>query len=389
MIPVRAHTKLAIEYGTYELVPRLEWRSGNGQEWSPLDVTSWGVSQSRTRQVRWNLSATVDRATCPTGPTGLHPYGCQVRFFLGVSSVRTGIEWLSQGVYRATGVNDSRSSVSISGESEESEVQKSKFILPRNLPDSRWMSKREQLEKLVSEAVPGASFQWDPRLDEASYQPMAQAAYDRERWDAVYGQLGSASIINSLGAELYCDRNGLFTIVPVPTLQSTEEPEITIGYANYQLKRQSDWSQDGVFNVVKVTGQRADTNDPVGPAIVWDQNPGSFTYAGPDPINRPDLAGPYGVKTFFYNSSLVPDMTTAWQTARGLLSNTTGVNNTIQVDTRVDPRMEAGDVAWVEREDGRPTLCLLDTVSLQSGGQCSVTTRSTNGISSGDAGVTG
>lgn len=389
MITVRPHTKQAIEFGTFELVPRLEWRPGNGEDWTQLDVLSWSVSQSRTRQTRWNLSATVDRATCQTGPIGLHPYGCQARFFLGVSSVRTGIEWLPQGYYWATGVQDSRSSVQISGESGESEVQKSKFILPRNLPDKRWMSKRAQLEKLISEAVPGATFQWDSRLDAASYLPTPQAAYDRERWDAVYGNLGSASIVNSLGAELYCDRNGLFTMIPVPTLQSSVRPEVTLGYSNYQVKRQSNWSQGGVFNVVKVTGQRADTNDPVGPAIVWDQNPGSLTYAGPDPINRPDLAGPYGVKTFFYNSSLVTDMTSAWATARGLLSNTTGVNNTLQVDTRIDPRLEAGDVIWVEREDGKPTLCLIDTVSFQSGGGCTITTRSTNGISSGDAGVTG
>lgn len=383
MIDVQPKTAAAIDSGLWKLVPKLEWSPANSEDWFPLEPISVGISVNRTQQTRWTLNVKVAKNDLRVGPRGIHSYGCRIRAFVGVKPLRYNTEYLAYGVYSITAVSDSRDGITITGASEEVELQGAQFPRVRNLPDWPTYSLRQQAQILITEAIPTATYVWSPDLEHAD-DLMLPITVDRDRWGVLYGNQTSSSICNSLGAELYCDRNGLFTFAPVPILTESD-PVATLAWDTYQLGRSNTYDRQNVYNLIVVTGQATDGQDPIGPVYSWDANPASLTYAGPDPVNRPWLAGSsFGVKPYFYNSSVVTSNVMAQNAARALLANTTGFNNYLTVESRFDPRIEVGDVVWVEQEDGEPVLCLIDAISYAlENGTASITTRSTNGLSAG------
>lgn len=381
MIQTQPATETAILSGTWKMLPKLEWLPPGSKAWLPLEAVNIGIAADRTQQTRWTLSAKLTGVD--SGPFGIHPYGCLVRAFIGVQPLRSNVEYLAYGKYVITSVTNDRESVTIQGVSQEIDVQGAQFPKPRNLPDRGTYTYRQQAQILLSEAIPTASFSWDPSLVFAD-NVMPSVTVDRDRWGTLYGKKGSASIANALGADLYCDRNGVFTFAPVPTL-SDADPVATLAWDTYEVTRQNTFDRQGVFNLVVVTGQTTGVGSAsVGPAFAWDRNPASLTYAGPNPIKFPAQAGAYGVKTYFYNSALVTNNAVAATTANAMLANMTGYNNYLTLTTAFDPRIEVGDVIWVDVEDGRSVLSIVDKIGWQlDTGAITLTTRTLNDMTAG------
>lgn len=349
----------AIEDGSpLRISPIVEWSPGRGSPWYPLQPLSGSHTQDRTSQTRWTFTGAFAK-TVPVGEGGLHPYGCRARISVSVSLLRSSPEIIPAGQYVITAATETRTSIQLTGASYEQDVIDSILPVPRTLPEGFGYTFRTQAEKLITEAVPDAYFAWDDRLAYDRAMPQLQA--DSDRWGTISGKQDASSITGALGAEAYCNAFGAFTFAPVPTF--TDAPVWQIRDGQALIEPSAAYDRDNVRNLVVVTGSPGDGSVAVGPAYAWDNEPTSLTYAGPDPLHSPALAGPYGVKPVRYDSPLVTDDYQAYTAAKALLSDYIGLHKTVAFITRYHPCLEAGDVTAVERLDHRMEPHLLDTIA--------------------------
>jgi hypothetical protein len=108
-----------------------------------------------------------------------------------------------------------------------------------------------------------------------------------------------------------------------------------------ELDRQR--SRTNTYNVVVVTSS-ASAESKFDPAVVWDDDPSSPTYAGPDPLGSPGLAGPFGVSTYFYDTPLDMGQPGALQTAATILAKTVALNAQVSVSMAPNFSVDAGQV---------------------------------------------
>lgn len=346
----------------YQLVPRIEW-SPDWTTWLPLRALSGSHTQDRTQQNRWSFSGSFAK-DYPVSDTGIHPYGPRVRISLGVKTLRNPIFWFPQGVYSIDTADEDQSTISLTGASFELDVSQADFVRTRRIPDRRIESYKAQAETLITEAVPDARFYWDSRLAMDDLCPVAYLSTGR--WTVVDGTDTDISIMGALGGEAYCDANGAFRFVPVPTLNDVPVWRVAKGGAQVALARSLD--RDAVFNVVSAAGDAADGSASVGPIYAWDDDPTSITYAGINPVAQPGVgAARFGVKPFVYTNALIRNEVQAGTAARAQLANRLGLHYSVTFSSRFHPGVEAGDVVEVENYEDRIERHLLDNIVYQWG----------------------
>lgn len=362
-----------LENTPLKIQPVLEW-SPDWSSWYPLEVISGGHTQDRTSTVRWAVNASISK-TVSVGYDGIHPYGCRLRLRLAVSYLGASPEYIPAGLYTVTSVTENRTNISLTGASFEQDVIDSTFPLARNLPDTRSMTYRRQAEKLITEAVPDARFYWDNGL--AQNAAMPTLTVDSDRWSVVHGQANDSSIATALAADALCDASGAFSFIRRPSLKNAPVWAITED-ANTKIDSAAVLDRQGVNNLVIVTGTPSDGSGTIGPIFVWDDDPNSPTYAGPDPINYPELAGQFGVKPYRYDSPLITTNRQGYQVGASILADLMGESKTVSFTGRFHPAQEAGDVVTVTRNNGRLETHLVDSIGYTwASGSATYTTRST------------
>ncbi|AYD86773.1 minor tail protein [Streptomyces phage Microdon] len=346
----------------FQLIPRIEW-SPDWSTWYPLRPLSGSHSQNRNQQARWQFSGTFAK-DYPVGEQGVHPYGPRARIRLGVKTVRNPVFWIPQGIYSIVSTEESESSIGISGNSFEIDVQQADFLKTRRIPDKRFWTYRQQTEQLIREAVPDARFYWSERLNYED--PIPVGFFTSGRWTLIDGADTDVSVMGALGGEAYCDASGGFRFVPVPTLADNPVWRVAKGGALVAVGRSFD--RDDVYNVVAASGDLADGSKSVGPIYAWDNEPTSITYAGPNPVLRPgEGAGRFGVKPFVYTNSLINTDSQAGVAARAQLANKLGLHYGLSLTARFHPGVEAGDVIEVENYDDQVERHLLDAITYNWG----------------------
>jgi hypothetical protein len=106
------------------------------------------------------------------------------------------------------------------------------------------------------------------------------------------------------------------------------------------------------FNVVTVNSTATTTPIPFSPQTVWDSDPTSPTYAGTDPINHPELAGPFGIVPYVFDTPLPLTAPAALVTARSILAKTVGFSSTVTATQVPNPATDAFDVLDVLTPSG-------------------------------------
>jgi hypothetical protein len=149
------------------------------------------------------------------------------------------------------------------------------------------------------------------------------------------------------GVYVYFDRYGYACIRDLPTLADSSVWLVDASPTGVLVPQGSERSRSrrGTANVVRVIGDSADALGPnFPPVIVWDSDPASPTYAGPDPESEPELAGPFGVVVYNYTSSTIQDAGTALTTAKAILAKTTGLPSQVNLTAARHPGLDAFDV---------------------------------------------
>lgn len=239
-------------------------------------------------------------------------------------------------------------------------VQNAQFLTPRaSVAGSTFTA---EIGRLVLQALPaGSTFVYQVRHSGV----VPAQTWDTDRADAVQ------KLATAAGLDVYFDRTGVPTVRTAPALNTgagvwtvdASQTGVLID-ANRQRDRQR------TYNMVVVNGTRSDGTSPFATQFVWDSDPTSATYVGPDPINRPELAGPFGVRPTFYNSPLLNDNGMAQNAGRTILDRVRGLNKQLTLGAVPNSALDDGDTIQVvlpaERRDlAQPIeLHLVDTLTI-------------------------
>ncbi|MFJ8760852.1 phage tail protein [Streptomyces cyaneofuscatus] len=361
---------------------RAEWTNDGGRSWAPCGVVAGSaqVQASRTQTVRYTASATLTGV--PLGRHGINPISTNVRLWQGITPARTDTVWIPAGRYTVNRPKETRTGIQVELDGLEDEIAAARFPVPRALgPDTA----RALAHTLLGEALPGVPVTWRPGVAPDTLIPAVVA--DEDRWAVLAGGTDTAGaetgIAAALAAELYVSARGTITFGPVPTLADPVVWRIARGTGGALIEPQPEQTAEGLVNVWSVSGDAGDGAAAVGPIHAWDDDPGSLTYAGPDPVNDPGAPQRQGltwvrVRSARYTSALITDPAQAYAVAHARLADSLGVQNSLTVASACNPALEPGDVIEVETAPGVWERHLVDGFSYTLGAaSMSCTTRTT------------
>ncbi|MGW2708080.1 phage tail protein [Streptomyces sp. NPDC001356] len=356
---------------------RAEWSNDGGVTWTPAKVGDADVRPDRSAECRYSASAEL--LGVPLGRSGVNTVATRVRLWQGIQGPRMSEpEWIPAGVYAVDDVDRTRLGVSAELLGLEDVIRGAGFPQPRTIgPDSA----RGVVPALVGEALPGAPVAWRRGIDPDTAIP--QIVAEADRWAALSAGTDSAGtatgVAAALGGEFYCDARGIPTMGPVPTLD--DEVVWRVPYGQALVKPAEKQSAEGLVNLWVISGDGGDGKPTVGPVFVWDDDPTSLTYAGPDPVGDPLAPQRLGmpwvrVRTDRYTSALITSAGQAYAVGHARLADSLGVQNSLSFTSVCNPAIEPGDVVEVEVRPGEWQRHIIDSCPYSLGGvQMSCTTR--------------
>ncbi|RIH58684.1 hypothetical protein D3C59_33285 [Streptomyces sp. SHP22-7] len=105
-----------------------------------------------------------------------------------------------------------------------------------------------------------------------------------------------------------------------------------------------------------ISGDAGSGDKVVGPVFVWDEDPASMTYAGPDPVDDPLAPQRLGlnvrVRTGRYSSALITSLEQARTVGLARLADSLGVQASLSFSAICNPALEPGDVVEAEVAEG-------------------------------------
>lgn len=378
MMRISAAALAAVTEATRRPV-RAEWSQDGGRTWLPVPgVGDSDVRPDRNAECRY--SAGAELLGLPTGRTGINSVASQVRLFQGIQPPRMDVEWFHAGTYVVDRVTRTRLGAEVELLGREDAIRSATFPTPRTVgPDSA----RELAATLIGEALPGVPVAWRAGIDPST--PVPAFVVDEARWEALSSGTDTTGvgtgIAAALGGELWCDARGIPTFGPVPTLADPVVWRIPYGVA--LVEPAEEQSTDGLINVWAISGDGGDGAPAVGPVFVWDDDPNSLTYAGPDPVEdplAPQRLGLSGVRVRVarYASPLITSVGQAYEVGRAKLADSLGIQSSLSFTAACNPAIEPGDVVEVEVRPGEWERHIIDSCPYNLGAaSMSCTTRTT------------
>jgi hypothetical protein len=323
-----------------------------------LEHIGGSVPVDRGSQCRRTCTVTLaDTSLIPRTPTDkLAMYGAQVRISRGVSYSDGTRELVPLGVFRLDdGDGDvDEGPATIAGKSLECIVADDKFTAPYRASGNAVAA----ITALIQRSIPAATV-----VSTATDAAIGPRTWDVEGdpWEAV------TEIAAAIGAEVYCDPDGIFTIAELPDLLSVLPAwTISAGEGGAYVAAKRGMKADGVFNGVHARGENTETDTAPVSALVVDNDPGSPTY----------WDGPFGHRPTFYSSSTLTTTNACTSAATLKLRAAKAPNATADISSLPNPALAPGDVIRVVYPDGTKELHQVQsfTVPLEAGGSFDVQT---------------
>lgn len=330
----------------------VEWSNDGGQVWDRLTLVNGKVTCSATSQIRWTANLKVTGA--PFGPDGLNPYQSRLRVRHGLRhSPQEQPVWLGLGRYALTSIRrslDDPGVYDVQGESFEHYLIRSTFSGPQTVVAQ---SASALLDRLVRGVLPDALISWDPAVEDVG---LPKLTIERDRWGMIDGSSDATSIAKSLAARVYPDENGIWRVMPVPSLKDPPVWEARPGVGGVLLTQTEELTNDGVDNVQVVYGS-PNGSQVIGPGIAEDLDPLSLTYVG----RLPDRGGYGRVPSEPYTSQLITTREQAERVAHARLASRLGLKQQLSFGTLHDPTKRPGQVGILHAFE--PQRAILDAVT--------------------------
>jgi len=304
------------------------------------------VSVDRGSQCRRTCSVTItDTALIPrTSTDKLAVYGAQLRISRGVAYSDGTSETVPLGVFRIDEVSGDvdEGPVTIAGKGLECMVADDKFTAPYKATGTAVGA----VTALIQRSLPTAEI-----VNLATDASIGPRTWDIEGdpWAAVQ------EIAAAIGAECYCDADGVFTIAELPD-PATATPVWTIsaGEGGAYVSASRGMNADGVFNAVLARGENTETNVAPVSALVVDTTDGSPTLWG----------GPFGKRPMFYSSATLTSGSACTAAATLKLRAAVAPNATADLSSLPNPALEPGDVLRIVYPDGTAELHQVQSFSV-------------------------
>jgi hypothetical protein len=358
---------------------RAVWSNDGGVTWTPAKVGTARVAPDRTAECRY--SGSCELLDVPIGRSGINTVATQMRLFQGIQGPRMDTPfWVPAGVYVVDRVRRTRLGATTELLGLEDAIRSASFPTTRTI--GRGFASA-LVPILAGEALPTTPIAWRAGINPDTMVPRFVA--DEDRWAALSSGTDSAGtktgIAGALGGEIYADANGVLTIGPVPTLNDPVVWRIPYGQAMVQAAEEQ--TAEGLVNVWVITGDGGDGRPTIGPVWVWDDDPTSLTYAGPDPVSdplAPQRLGLSGVRVRVarHTSPLITTVDQAYTVGRAKLADSLGIQASLSFTSLCHPGLEPGDVVEAEIERGRWERHIIDSCPYDLGAAAmSCTTRTT------------
>lgn len=178
----------------------------------------------------------------------------------------------------------------------------------------------------------------------------------------------------SIGMDLYFDGDGVLRLEPITQIGAgTPDWDLVEGADGILITARRQWSRQGRFNRVIVTGENTGESTPAR-GVATDENPLSPTY----------YYGPFGKVPRFFASQFITTDDQAADAAAGMLARELGTTQSVSLGTVVNPAMAPGHVARITRaRAGIDEDHILDqvTIPLSHAGVMTCQTRATQVLS--------
>lgn len=294
-----------------------------GAQAREFQVIDGSVRCTLNSRVTRSLTCTVPEEFYPVEDTDfLAPYGNQIRAYRGIEhGDGTRDEFpIFRGPIRAIAPNgDGRAT--LRAEDLAGQVVAASFANPQLAQVGDPIA--TEFERLVLDAVPGAEF--GTHSDLADLVPPLNYDYDR---GSALDQLAKAS-----SCFWYALADGRFVLRRVPwTVASPPLTTLSSGDGGTLLKAYPSRDASDLFNVVTVTGERADGSTPL-----------SWTARDDDPASPTFYLGPYGVKARQVKLSTATSSTQVKSAAETFLRASLARVESWQGQCVADASLELGD----------------------------------------------
>lgn len=305
----------------------------------PLDTGSVTLDITAATRGRCDLSFSDPRLIPVNADSILAPYG---RSKLGV---KRGLrypdgetELVELGAFRVeetevSDTSDGAPSIRVSGLDGSAKVIDAAFEEPFQIPSGS--DYLEAIRDGILVVDPTASFDFAERALETT---TLKAEEGDDRW-AFYQAMASA-----LGMDLYYDNAGVVVLRPIASPDAAPVISIVEGRAGVSVKplllsASKKWSRVDAHNKWIVVGDNPDIDGAPPRGVAVDDDPESPTY----------YDGPFGKKPEFYSSAFIATDEQANDAAQGKKSKESGISQSVDFGSLVNPALEPGDVGRVTR----------------------------------------
>jgi hypothetical protein len=379
MLPV-SEAVLAALPGAVQRPYRAEWSNDGGRSWTECGLLAGSaqITASRTSETRYTGSATLTGVS--GGAAGINPISTNVRLWQGIRVSRAEPVWFPAGRYTVGRLRQTKTGLEAELSGIEDEIRDA------GLPTARTVGPgdaRGLVETLVGEALPGVPVAWRTGVNPDMLIPQLLA--EDTRWAVLSSGTDSSGtatgIVEALAAEIFADARGVISVAPVPTLADPVAWRIGRGAGGVLIEPQTEQGSEGLANVWAVTGDAGGGETVIGPAYAWDDDPGSLTYAGPDPVGDPLAPQRLGLwhvrlRVQRHTSAVITSLAQAYDVAHAKLADSLGVQYALSLTAVCNPALEPGDVIEVEVATGVWEKHLVDSLSYTLGAaSMSLTTR--------------
>jgi hypothetical protein len=188
-----------------------------------------------------------------------------------------------------------------------------------------------EIIRLVLGAVPGISV----TNTATSTEKVGPLVWERDRAQAI------TDLAISIGAEVFFDWTGSLVIRDAPKLSAAPIPwRVDASPTGVLLSGERSRSKERTYNIVVVASSNVDGSTPFPPQIVADTDPAS-----------PTNVAAMGEVPYFYSSPLINSAAAAQKAGRTLLNRVKGVAAQLDVESAVNPALDAGDVFYAVLPD--------------------------------------
>lgn len=174
-------------------------------------------------------------------------------------------------------------------------------------------------------------------ISSTSTEVVADQVWKKDRAKAI------TDLAAGIGAWVYADRNGVFTIADIPQIGESADWLLDASKSGVLTSLDRERNRTETFNVVSMVST-ATSGQIFDLQVVWDWESDSPTYAGTHPVDHPETAGPFGIVPMTYETALPLTNDGAFRAGLAILSRVKGLASQVSLGTLPNPAAEAFQV---------------------------------------------